>query len=216
MSDIDPSMIIDSGAAADGRHVASASLKMFMRLPVTQRSCAILVDVLGYSLEETGAIAGMTVGAVKAALHRARTRLRRLQTEPDDRVIPQLGHKDLLRLSAYVAQFNARNFDAVTEMLAEDVRLDLVARLQAQGRGRVSSYFSNYSRINDWYMVPGLVDLEPAILVMNPESGSDRPSYFVLLEFEGDRVTGIRDFRHAQYAAECADFIPFGACAGST
>src|ERR671931_1750918 len=52
------------------RQAAEASLMTFMRLPVTQRSCVILMDVLGYSLEEIGTVTGTSVPAVKAALSR--------------------------------------------------------------------------------------------------------------------------------------------------
>ena len=34
-----------------------------------------------------------------------------------------------------------------------------------------------------------------------------KPTYFVLLQWEGNRVAGIRDFYHARYAVECAEVI---------
>ena len=46
------------------------------------------MDVLGYSLEEIGTITEASVPAVKAALHRGRTRLRELALEPDARPLP--------------------------------------------------------------------------------------------------------------------------------
>ena len=49
-----------------------------MRLPVVQRSSVILMDVLGYSLEEVGAVMDASIPAIKAALHRGRARLREL------------------------------------------------------------------------------------------------------------------------------------------
>jgi RNA polymerase sigma-70 factor (ECF subfamily) len=53
-SDQDPDMMIDPASGADHRQAAAASLRTFMRLPVAQRSSVILMDVLGYSLEEIG------------------------------------------------------------------------------------------------------------------------------------------------------------------
>jgi RNA polymerase sigma-70 factor (ECF subfamily) len=215
MSDDDPDDTIDETTAANDRHVASASLKTFMHLPVAQRSCTILVDVLGYSLEEVGGIAGLTLPAVKAALHRGRTRLRSLASLPDDSVPPQLSQNDLIRLSAYVDRFNARDFDAVRSMLADDVELDLVARSQARGRPTVSRYFANYAGVDDWCLAPGLVDGRPALLVIDPGDPKQRPSYFMLLEFDGPLVTAIRDFRYARYVTEGADLVLFGGDAGS-
>src|SRR5215467_6738465 len=83
-SDEDPDMVTDPGATVDDRQIAAASLRTFMRLPVAQRSSVILMDVLGYSTEEIGAIMDLTIPAVKAALHRGRARLREIAKEPDD------------------------------------------------------------------------------------------------------------------------------------
>jgi RNA polymerase sigma factor (sigma-70 family) len=57
--------------------LVEAALTVFAELPPTQRSAAILKDVLGQSLEETAQTMGTTVGAVKAALSRARANIAR-------------------------------------------------------------------------------------------------------------------------------------------
>ena len=86
-ADEDPDMIIDPLAVADDRQVTAASLRTFMRLPVAQRGSVILMDVLGYSLEEIGSVMDVSIATVKAALHRGRARLRELAREADDREI---------------------------------------------------------------------------------------------------------------------------------
>jgi RNA polymerase sigma-70 factor (ECF subfamily) len=83
-SDQDPDTIIDPVVVIQDREIAAAGLRTFMRLPVAQRSSVILMDVLGYSLEEIGNVIGATVPSVKAALHRGRARLRELSMEPAD------------------------------------------------------------------------------------------------------------------------------------
>ena len=55
-TDGDPDMTIDPVAVAEERQIAATSLRTFMRLPVAQRSSVILMDVLGYSLQEICAI----------------------------------------------------------------------------------------------------------------------------------------------------------------
>lgn len=203
--DID--MIVDNAASATGRYVVSSSLRTFMYLPVAQRGCTILMDVLGYSLQEVALITGMTVPAIKAALHRGRTRIRELADEPTDRVLPTLSQEDLVRLANYVDRFNARDFDAIRKLLADDVRLELVARARLEGRQEVSKYFGNYASVNDWRFVLGLVDRQPALLVRNPNDPAAPPSYFVLLEWAHDDLARIRDFRYARYVAESAEMI---------
>jgi RNA polymerase sigma-70 factor, ECF subfamily len=207
--DEDPDMIIDPVAVADDRQVTAARLRTFMRLPVAQRSSVILMDVLGYSLEEIGSVMDVSLASVKAALHRGRARLRKLAQEPDDVTLPILGEPERSLLAAYVERFNARDFDAIRDMLADEVRLDLVARLQKKGRTEVAPYFDNYARLEDWNLVLGLVDRRPAVLVRNPSDPTGKVAYFILLQWEGDRVANIRDFYFARYATEGAELLVF-------
>jgi RNA polymerase sigma-70 factor (ECF subfamily) len=204
-ADEDPDMIVDPVAAADERQVTAASLRTFMRLPVPQRSSVILMDVLGYSLEEIGSVMDASIATVKAALHRGRARLRELAREPDDVPLPILAEPERLLLAAYVERFNARDFDAVRDMLANEVRLDLVAKVQKKGRSEVAPYFENYARLEDWHFVPGLVDGLPAVLVRNPSDPTGKLAYFIMLQWERGRVANIQDFYFARYATEGAE-----------
>jgi len=209
-SDEDPDMVIDPVTPVEDRQITAASLRTFMRLPVAQRSSVILMDVLGYSLEEIGAVMEATIPAVKAALHRGRSRLREIAHEPDDTPIPALAEGERSRLAAYVDRFNARDFDAVRNMLGDEVRLDLVAKARLTGRSEVGNYFHNYSRVTDWHLVQGLVDGRPAALVRDPGDSSGRPAYFVLLQWAGGGLVTIRDFRFARYAIEGAGLVVLG------
>jgi len=57
------------------QQAVTLAMARFLQLAPGQRSCVILKDVLGYSLEDIAAHLEMSVTAVKAALHRGRTRL---------------------------------------------------------------------------------------------------------------------------------------------
>ena len=200
-------MIADQFDAVLSRQIASASLRTFMRLPVAQRSSVILMDVLGCSMQEVCAVMDLSLAAVKATLHRGRTRLHELADEPDDAPHPKLSDADRTRLSAYVAHFNARDFDAIRAMISDDVRLELVNKTRLDGKAEVSRYFGNYSKVSDWHLVPGLVEGRPAILVFDPNAPGSGPKYFILLGWQADRVATIRDFRHAAYVIEGADYL---------
>jgi len=104
-----------------------------MQLPVLQPSSVILKDVLGYSVQEIGAITGTTIPSVKGALNRGRNRLREIGGAGDDRPGAPLSDSERARLQSYVDLFNARDFDAIRTMLADDVELELVNRQKAQG-----------------------------------------------------------------------------------
>ncbi|MBV8536553.1 MAG: sigma-70 family RNA polymerase sigma factor [Alphaproteobacteria bacterium] len=195
----------DPSDPVQDRQIAAASLHTFMRLPVAQRSSVILMDVLGYSLEEIGRVIESSIPAVKAALHRGRERLREIAQEPDDRPPPRLAEPERARLAAYIERFNARDFDAVRAMLADDVRLDLVNRRRLRGRSEVQNYFTNYDKATHWHFMLGFVERRPAILVREPKDPAGQPTYFILLDWNTDGLINIRDFLYAPYAIEGAE-----------
>jgi len=209
-ADEDVEMIANADENVDLRQIAALSLRSFMRLPPAQRSAVILRDVLGHSMLELSQILGTSLPAVKAALQRGRAHLQELAGVPDDIAPPALADAEHARLLDYVGLFNDRDFDAIRAMLAEDVKLDLVARLEAKGRAQVGSYFYRYSLVRDWHCAPGIVDGRAAVLMYDPEDKAGPPSYFILLEWLDGGVTTIRDFRFARYALEGAEIVRLG------
>ena len=199
-------MIADPADVVTSRQIAGASLRTFMRLPLAQRSSVILMDVLGCSLREVCEVMDFSLPAVKAALHRGRAQLRELAEQREDLPHPELSQAERDRLGAYVAHFNARDFDAIRAMISDDVRLELVNKTRLSGKAEVSRYFGNYSRIGDWRLVPGLVEARPAILVFDPNELGSAPKYFMLLQWSAGKVADIRDFRHAPYVLDGAEY----------
>ena len=118
-----------------------------MHLPPLQRGTVILKDVLGYSNEEAAGILDTTLAATKAALHRGRARLRLLADAASP--LPPADQGDVIRLQTYVDRFNARDFDAVRAMLADDVRFELVARM-TRDRAAFETYFTRYTEMTSW------------------------------------------------------------------
>jgi RNA polymerase sigma-70 factor (ECF subfamily) len=193
--------------AVTSRQIAATSLRTFMRLPVGRRSSVILMDVLGCSLKEVCEIMDLSLPAAKAALHRGRAQLREIAEEPEDAPLPKLSDVDRDRLGAYVAHFNARDFDAIRSLVADDVKLELVGKTRLNGKAEVSRYFGNYSNVSDWHLVAGLVEGRPAILVFDPDAPNSRAKYFMLLDWSADKVATIRDFRHASYVIDGAEYL---------
>ena len=188
--------------------IAMTSLRTFLRLPALQRGVVILKDVLGHSLDEVAAITGASEPAAKSALQRGRARLREIATEPDDTAPPMLSNAMRVRLVAYVEGFKAGDFDAVRAMLADDVRLDLVARLRREGKSEASEYFGRYAATDRWAFAAGIIDGRAAMLVYDREESLETPVYFVGLDFAGDRVVAIRDFLFARYAMDGVEMRP--------
>lgn len=92
--------------------LVEAALTVFVQLPPVQRGALILKDVLGHSLEEVATTLGISVGAVKAALWRARANLARMS--PADFAQPaRAGSSEKqASLRRYAALFNGRNWEA--------------------------------------------------------------------------------------------------------
>jgi RNA polymerase sigma factor (sigma-70 family) len=199
IADADITMIEDPSASADHRYIAAMSLRTFMHLPVAQRGAVILVDVLGLSLHETCMVMGATLASTKASLHRGRTQLSALATNPEDEVAPVLNPTEERRLRLYVDLFNSRNFDAIRALIAEDVQLELVSRTRMRGKAEVSTYFGNYARTRDWALSLGFVDGRAAVLMYDPESTCSAPRGFMLIDWQGEEIISIRDFRYAPY-----------------
>jgi len=199
----DLAMIASPDTTEQDHEIAATSLRTFLRLPALQRSAVILKDVLGHSLEETASITGATEAAAKSGLQRGRIRLRELAADPEDIELPMLSDAMRARLIAYVEGFKTGDFDAVRRMLADDVRLDLVGKFAAQGKGRLGVYYSRYAAVAERRAyAAGVVDGRPAMLVFDRSQPGTTPAYFVALEFAGDRVAVIHDFLFARYAME--------------
>jgi RNA polymerase sigma-70 factor (ECF subfamily) len=187
------------------QELVAVALSVFLKLAPKQRSCVILKDVIGYSLAEISELLNATVPEIKAALHRGRARLRQLSRDiTADRPAP-LDEREQELLARYVDRFNARDFDAVRAMLADEVRLDLVNRTTRRGLAEVGEYFHRYDQRDDWYLVPGTVERRPAILVYESRESVSQPVYFMLLAWEDGHVSHIYDYRYTAYVIRDAD-----------
>jgi RNA polymerase sigma-70 factor, ECF subfamily len=200
---------LDMIAAPNSRdqdyEVAAMSLRTFMRLPALQRSAVILKDVLGHSLEEVASITGASEAAAKSALQRGRVRLREIAREPADVSLPMLSDGMRARLTTYVEGFKNGDFDTVRAMLADDVKLDLVAKLRKRGKSEVGEYYAAYAAAKQWAYAAGVVDGRAAMLVYDRDVSLETPAYFVALDFDGDRVVSVHDFLYARYAMDGID-----------
>src|SRR5215469_10180773 len=117
----------DDSAGIDSPHssssVRTAVEHLVIHLPPMERACVLLKDVLDYSLEEIAELVDSTVGGVKSALNRARTKLKGLEKsllETREKA-PRPRASELLQL--YVDRFNQCDWDGVRELTSADARL---------------------------------------------------------------------------------------------
>jgi len=187
------------------RELVELALAVFLRLAPKERSCVILKDVMGYSLADISELLDTTVPAIKAALHRGRTRLRELSKSVTAGGSAPRDQQERELLARYIDRFNARDFDAVRAMLANDVRLELINRTTRRGRAEVGEYFHRYDQVDNWRLALGTVEQRPAILCYDSREPSSQPAYFVLLRWQGEQISLIRDYRYAPYVMRDAE-----------
>jgi RNA polymerase sigma-70 factor, ECF subfamily len=193
------------GLSADRSDVLKMSLGLFMHLTPAQRGAVILKDVLDHPLTEVAEILEISVLSVKGLLHRGRATLHGLAEEGGAKTFA-LDPQERTLLEGYVRHFAARDFDQLRALLARDVRLEVVGVAKNNGAKAVGCYFGRYREANDWVPRVGSVEGRPAILMFNLQETSGRPGYFILLDWEGKEVAGIRDYRHAPYVMMDAQF----------
>ena len=199
-----------AAAPMPAAEVVAISFQTFLRLPELQRCAVILKDVLGHSVEEIAGIAGCSAPAAKSALQRGRAALRQLARAPEDARLPLMSDSDRRKIAAYVHLFQTGDFDAIRAMLADDVKLDLVNRLQLEGRDRIGLYFTRYAEVTKWRFALGAVEGRPAMLVFDSTGPMERPAHFVLIDWSESRIIGIRDFLFAPYVLEAMDWVRLG------
>ncbi|MCU1283156.1 MAG: polymerase sigma-54 factor RpoN [bacterium] len=175
------------------------AIACFVELPAAQRVCVIAKDVLDFTSEEIGELLGLSVPAVKSALHRGRVGLRAIAAAPHAAHPP---HDEVIL--RYARLFNQRDLAGLRAMLAEDVDLDVVGTRASRGREGVGSYFTNYARGTQHAVVAWLEGRE--VLAVYARQGDPAPRYFIELRVEAGAIAKIRDFVHVPYIADDARF----------
>lgn len=188
----------DSILPADpsGPALGRAVEHLVLTLPPMERACVLLKDVFDYSLEEVADLVDSTVGGVKAALNRGRSKL---ATVPERTAPPRARSADLARLlDLYVERFNQRDWDGLRELIAADARLRVADRFA--GPLADSPYFGNYTRITvPWRLAVGDVDGEPAIILLHRGADEWSPHSLVRLDVTDGGITRITDYWHTPW-----------------
>jgi RNA polymerase sigma factor (sigma-70 family) len=190
----------DPGTLLPREQAVTIAVARFAQLVPTQRSCVILKDVLDYSLEEISESLELSVSAVKAALHRGRSRLRSLPALADADAMPDISPA----VRRYADLFNGRDWDAVREMLIDDVRLEVVEATSRRGRKDVGVYFNNYASQTHWHMVPARLEGREGLAVLRSPDSTQAVN-FIELTPDGEHIARIRDFHHVPYVVRDAD-----------
>jgi len=177
---------------------------LVLALPPKERACVLLKDVFDYSLEEIAELVDSSVGGVKAALNRGRSKL---ASSPQPSAPPRPPSAEMSRLlHLYVERFNRRDWDGLRELISADARLVVADRFA--GLLANAPYFRNYERMTTpWQMVVGEVDGQLAIVALRNVNGGWTPHSIVRVGTAGFLVTHIVDYGHCPWVLGAANSV---------
>jgi RNA polymerase sigma-70 factor (ECF subfamily) len=104
--------------ATDARAKREAAGTLIARLAPQERAAVVLKDAFDLDLSDIATVLGTSVGAVKAALHRGRTKL--AEPRADDARVPAPA-----ALDAFCRAFDAGDLPALTALLLETVTVEM-------------------------------------------------------------------------------------------
>ena len=185
------------------QEAVETAVSRFAELPLMQRSVVILKDVLDEPLKDIAELLGLTVDAVKAQLARGRARLREINARAATIAEARPASAAVAR---YVTLFNARNWDGLRALLADDVKLHQSTYPVRVGAADVGMFFTIYAKFEGVRLAPAWVEGREVIAVFE-DGTAEKPSYFMWLEWRGDRISFIRDYRYARYIVDDAQLM---------
>src|SRR5437763_4324441 len=180
---------------------------LVLTLPPKERACVLLKDVFDYSLEEIAELVDSTVGGVKAALNRARTKL--AESSPTATSTKSVSPEMKRVMQLYVERFNRRDWDGVRELTSADARLNVAERFA--GKFTDAPYFFNYDRWPwPWKLALGEVDREPVIIILRRGADTWTPYSAIRFDVVGEHVERIVDYIHCPWVIEAATTVSVG------
>lgn len=184
--------------------VGRAVEQLVINLPPKERACVLLKDVFDYRLEEIAELVGSTVGGVKAALNRGRSKLAALPELVKSRREPKPELSRLLHL--YVDRFNKRDWDGLRELISADAQLRVVDRFA--GPIEKAPYFKNYERQTvPWQLAVAEVDGELVVVALHEYRDEWRPASVARLEAIDQHIVRIVDYAHCAWVLSAATSV---------
>jgi len=180
----------------DGAAVRGAGAALMRYLAPQERAAVLLKDVFDMSLEETASILGTTSGAVKAALHRGRSRLKEVG-QSTARSTPSTAV-----MNAFVARYNERDLPGLVALMLDTAAVEMSGINNEFGR-------EGFTRNEGWFFhtvigFPGNFIQptqrwerrefrgEPLIVQLSRVEGAMVLTSVIRLETEGERVARLR------------------------
>jgi len=176
-----------------------------LRLAPQERAAILLKETFDMTLEEIAEVLATTVGAIKAALHRGRARLRETPAPAAARTAPARAVLD-----RFVERYNARDRDALLDLLLDSASIEMPGVDYEAGRAtfaRKHGWLTHNlvspfdGKPTDALWETALFEGEPIVLVLYPRGGELKVGSLMRFETDGERISHIRVY------AMCPDTV---------
>ena len=196
---------------SEPRAPREAAGTLVARLSPQERAAFVLKDVFDFSLEEVATVLATSEGAVKAALHRGRSKLADPVTVEPEPVAPPV-------LDAFCAAFNARDLERLTALLLENATMEVPGIMTEHGRAAMREGSLRHTLLGcpeGGYVVDAPLRAEARVHRGEPLLLwwlGDVVDALVRVRVEEDRIALLRTYRHAPECTEevCRELgVPF-------
>lgn len=183
--------------------VRDAGAALLQRLAPRERAALILKDVFDLSLEESAEVLETTIGAVKAALHRARARLR----EPEGDAASQRPAPSASLVDRFVELFNAADKPGLLKLVLDNATVENVGigmEWGAEGHRSPKSWFEgalgghpewpDVWRYESQRAERRLYRGEPVMVVLRVRKGREAMEAVMRFEEEDAQVSRMRSY----------------------
>ncbi len=186
-----------SDRASDATETREALEILIATLPPRQRIIVLLTDVFDFTASEVAAMVDTTEGAVKAALHRARTTLRaRTNVEQPQIKRARAGVKPPLPvIEQYIEAFNKRDPDALVRLMKEEAVNEIVGDWEEHGveaMKKASLYYWTLEKDKTWVEYGTLFGRPVLFGFRTTTEHSKALSEIIALDVVDDRVVSQR------------------------
>jgi RNA polymerase sigma-70 factor (ECF subfamily) len=172
-------------------------------LPPKQRAVLILRDVLGWSAKEVAEALEDSVAAVTSALQRARTSLKGTDRR---REAPSKRERELVR--QFMAAWEAVDIEGLVALLTEDAVMTMPPEgMRIAGATAIGEFFASVpleGRLDEILLVETTANRQPALAAYAlADDGKHRPYGLMVLEIEGNEISGIVGFPDPWLFEQC-------------
>jgi len=196
--ELETSLELEAGAQASNAAETREALEILIAtLPPRQRIIVLLTEVFDFTASEVAAMVDTTEGAVKAALHRARTTLR-ARTDIDQPQIKRarVGVKPPLPvIEQYMEAFNKRDPDALVRLMKEEAVNEIVGDWEEHGveaMKKASLYYWTLEKDKTWVEYGTLFGRPVLFGFRTTTEYSKALSEIIALDIVDDRVVAQR------------------------